>query len=88
MYMFIYLQPPLIGITARMADDREPIAGDSSKKQKRSKPPKEQRPPRRYRDTNVYDDYDDDASKGRCTCRKQFFCSMEGILKLIEFVSF
>ena len=70
-----------------MADDREPIAGrgesSNDKKQRKGKKPKE---PRRYRDENDYDD--DDASKGKCSCRKEFFCSMEGILKLIEFVCF
>ena len=71
-----------------MADDREPIAASEEspkEKKKRTKKPKEEPAPRRYRDES---DYDDDASQGRCSCRKEFFCSMEGILKLIEFVCF
>ena len=70
-----------------MADDREPIAASeesSKEKKQRTKKPKEEQEPRRYRDQN--DDYDDDASRGKCSCHKEFFCSMEGILKLIEFV--
>lgn len=70
-----------------MTDERELIVGtEEPSKGKRERKPKEK--PKIYRDVNVYDDDDDDASKGHCTCRKAFFCSVEGILKIIEFVSF
>ena len=74
-----------------MADDREPIAGsnESSKEKKQKKDKKDKKEPRRrYRDENDYYDDDDDANQGKCSCRKEFFCSMEGFLKLIEFVCY
>ena len=73
-----------------MADDREPIAGskESAKEKKQKKDKEKKEPRRRYRDENDYYDDDEDANKGKCSCRKEFFCSMEGILKLIEFVCY
>ncbi len=60
-----------------MSDDREPIASAKDNKKKKSR---DEKP----------DDTDGGAEgdkKGKCSCNTAFFLSLEGALKVVEFVS-
>ena len=76
----------LTGQSRIMADDREPITTSEdpkSKKDKKNKGKNEARnppPPPNVQDEN------DDVNQGTCSCNTAFLCSIEGALKIIEFV--
>ena len=67
-----------------MSDDREPITGGDDNGTKDEKPKKKNKkdppPPNQQNE--------DGESKGKCSCNTSFFLSIEGVLKIIEFVSF
>ncbi len=63
----------------KMSDDREPITPSEEKESKRDN--------RRDQNADETDARNDGEKKGKCSCNTAFFLSIEGALKIIEFVS-
>lgn len=66
-----------------MADDTEPITSPRDEKPDKKKPKKKKEP----KPVVVAEEEVDGEDKGKCSCNTSFFLSIEGALKIIEFVS-